>query len=110
MPSRPQSATAARRDALTERIKHFFTGSDGTYGYRRIHADLTAESTQCSPELVRQIMRREGLIACQPRPFRVTTEADADAAKDMPDPVERNFTVARPRVRFIGDTPYIHIW
>ena len=34
---RPQSATAARREALIARIQHFFEESDGTYGYRRIH-------------------------------------------------------------------------
>jgi len=56
---RPQSATAARREALTARVWHFFTASDGTYGYRRIHADLVDEGTQCSPGLVRQIMRTE---------------------------------------------------
>ena len=53
---RPQSATAARREALAARVRHFFTASDGTYGYRRIHADLAAEGVECSPELVRQIM------------------------------------------------------
>ena len=49
---RPQSATAARREALAARVRHFFTASDGTYGYRRIHADLAAEGVECSPELV----------------------------------------------------------
>lgn len=77
---RPQSATAARREALTARVEGFFAASDGTYGYRRIHADLAEEGTECSPELVRQIMRTQGLIACQPRPLRVTTDADAEAA------------------------------
>jgi len=51
--TRPQSATSARRQALLVRIRHYFEESDGTYGYRRIHADLTAEQSQCSPELVR---------------------------------------------------------
>ncbi|WP_157962624.1 IS3 family transposase, partial [Homoserinimonas sp. OAct 916] len=77
---RPQSATAARREALTARVHHFFEESEGTYGYRRVHFDLAEEGTECSAELVRQIMRDQGLIACQPRPFRVTTEADAGAA------------------------------
>ena len=108
--ARPQSATAARREALAARIRHFFTASDGTYGYRRIHADLAFEGTLCSPELVRQIMRDEGLIACQPRPFRVTTEADAKAAAGMPDLVERDFTASRAGVKFVGDITYIHTW
>ncbi|MET4097489.1 putative transposase [Arthrobacter sp. UYCu712] len=108
--TRPQSATAARRQVLTARIQHYFEESEGTSGYRRIHADLAAEQTECSPELVRQIMRRQGLVACQPRPFRITTEADAEAAAGMPDLVQRDFTADRPGVKFVGDITYIHTW
>jgi len=108
--TRPQSAAAARRETLLARIRHHFEESEGTYGYRRIHADLTAEQTQCSPELVRQLMRQEGLVACQPRPFRVTTEADAVAAANMPDLLTRDFTAERPGVKFVGDITYIHTW
>ena len=108
--TRPQSATAARRETLLARIRHYFEESEGTYGYRRIHADLTAEQTQCSPELVRQLMRQEGLVACQPRPFRVTTEADVMAAANMPDLLTRDFTADRPGVKFVGDITYIHTW
>ena len=108
--SRPTSAAAARRQALTARVRHLFTAADGTYGYRRIHADLVDEGTECSPELVRQIMRAEGLIACQPRPFRVTTEADGAAAAEMPDLLERDFTATRPGVKFVGDITCIHTW
>ncbi|TFC77118.1 IS3 family transposase, partial [Cryobacterium sp. TMS1-20-1] len=107
---RPQSATSARREALIARIQHFFEESDGTYGYRRIHADLGAEQTECSPELVRQLMRQIGLVACQPRPFRITTEADAEAAANMPDLVKRDFTADRPGAKFVGDITYIHTW
>ncbi len=106
--SRPLSVTAARRDALTARVRHFFTASNGTYGYRRVHADLTDEGTTASPELVRQIMRREGLVACQPRPFRITT--DGDDAATLPDLVNRDFTADRPGVKFVGDITYIHTW
>ena len=56
--------------------------------------------TECSPELVRQIMRQLGLVACQPRPFRVTTEADAEAAASMPDLLGRDFTADRPGIKF----------
>ncbi len=108
--SRPQSATAARREVLAVKIHGFFTASKGRYGYRRIHADLAAEGTQCSPELVRQIMRTQGLVSCQPRPFRVTTEADAEAAASMPDLVRRDFTADRPGTKFVGDITYIHTW
>ena len=108
--ARPQSATSTRREALTARIRYFFEESEGTYGYRRIHADLATEQTECSPELVRQIMRQEGLVACQPRPFRITTAADAEAAASMPNLVKRDFTADRPGVKFVGDITYIHTW
>lgn len=108
--TRPQSATAARRAVLATRIRSFFEASDGTYGYRRIHADLAAESVECSPELVRQIMRQEALVPCQPRPFRITTHADAEAAASMPDLVRRDFSADRPGVKFVGDITYLHTW
>ena len=97
----PVSATAARRTGLADRVSHFFEESEGTYGYRRIAADLAAENTECSPELVRQIMRQEGLVPCQPRPLRTTTEADAEAAASMPDLVKRDFTANRPALRLM---------
>jgi transposase InsO family protein len=105
---RPQSATAARREALTERIRHHFTASDGTYGYRRVHADLLAEGSQASPELVRHLMAAQGLVACQPKPFRVTT--DGDDSSDLPDLVQRDFSAERPGIKFVGDITYIHTW
>lgn len=55
-------------------------------------------------------MRQEALVPCQPRPFRVTTQADADAAADMPDSVRRDSTADRPGVKFIGDITYIYTW
>ena len=106
---RPQSATTARRHALSARVHHFFEDSEGTYGYRRIHADLVDEGSECSPELVRHIMRDEGLVACQPRPFRSTTDADVEALS-IPDLVKRDFTADRPGVKFVGDITYIHTW
>ena len=108
--SRPESATAARRTVLAELIRGFFTASDGTYGYRRIHADLAAAGVAGSPELVRQIMKTQGLLPCQPRPFRVTTEADPDGAAAIPDLVKRDFTADEPGVKFVGDITYIHTW
>jgi putative transposase len=37
---RPASATAERREELKLFIIRSFGDSDGTYGYRRVHADL----------------------------------------------------------------------
>lgn len=107
--SRPQSATAARHQVLADRVWHFFDESDQTYGYRRIHADLVEEDTEASAELVRQIMREQDLVPCQPRPFRVTMVADEHLAT-IPDLVNRDFTADRPGTKFVGDITYIHTW
>ncbi len=108
--SRPQSATAIRRVVLAQRIRVFFDASHGTYGYRRIHADLRDAGIECSPELVRSIMREEDLVPCQPRPFRVTTDSDPDGPPIVPDLLARDFTADRPGIKFVGDITYVHTW
>lgn len=52
--TRQQSPTSARREALTVQIHYFFVESDGTYGYRRIHADLAAEAAANMPNLLKR--------------------------------------------------------
>ncbi len=80
------------------------------YGYRRIHADLVAAGVPCSPELVRRIMRDEGLVPCRPRPFRATTESDPDSPDHIADLVQRGFTATRVGQKYVGDITYIHTW
>jgi putative transposase len=76
--SRAESATAARRKELGLIIRKAFEDSDGTYGYRRIRAELGRWGVSCGLELVRVLMRELGLEPCQPRPWRpVTTRQGA---------------------------------
>jgi len=107
---RPASATVARRNRLTLLIDAAFTGSDGTYGHRRIHAQLLRWGEQASSELVRALMRELGLVACQPRPWRHSlTTADA-APAPIPDLVRRDFTAPAPGHKMVGDITYIPTW
>jgi len=73
------------------RIVAIFEDSNDTYGYRRVHAQLAREGVEAGAELVRHIMVTAGLVACQPRPFKVTTIAgdDADAPADLLERVHR---------------------
>jgi len=107
---RPESATAQRREALKRAVTVSFEESDGTYGYRRIHADLAAQGIAGGLELVRSIMRELGLQPCQPRPWRhCLTEAD-DQAPPIPDLVNRDFTAKAPGQKMVGDITYIETW
>ena len=106
---RPQSATARRRNWLGLLIAKAFEDSDGTYGYRRVHAQLARWGEACTPELVRALMRVLGLVACQPRPWRHSL-TEAGASGPIPDLVERDFTAEAPGTKMVGDITYIPTW
>jgi putative transposase len=107
--SRPTSATAARRELLKIKIAALFASFDGTYGYRRLHAELLRGGEQVGEELVRRLMRELGLVACQPRRFKTTTIADQQPAP-IPDLVRRDFTADAPGTKLVGDITYIATW
>lgn len=106
---RPVSATAERRALLGARIAAIFEDNNDEYGYRRVHAQLIREGMEAGPELVRALMVEQGLVACQPRPYKVTTVADVD--DDAPaDLVQRDFTADVPGTKLVGDITYVPTW
>lgn len=106
---REPSARAVRRTELAVLVRYSFTRSDGTYGYRRVHAELLRWGHSVDDETVRSIMREEGLQACQPKPFRPITTIAGDAG-DLPDLLERDFTALEPGAKLVGDITYIPTW
>ncbi|GGY20017.1 transposase [Streptomyces minutiscleroticus] len=103
--SRPQSATAQRREELKLLINKAFELSDGTYGHRRVQAQLQRWGVDAGLELVRRLMRELELVPCQPRPKRIgLTQA---AAGQVPDLVGRDFTADAPGEKLVGDISYI---
>jgi len=107
---RPESATARRRQLLTLLVTKAFHYSDETYGHRRIHAQLARWDTHCGPELVRAIMREQGLVTCQPRPWRHNLTDSDPCAGPIPDLVCRDFTADAPGQKMVGDITYIPTW
>ena len=107
--NRPASATAQRRQLLKVKIQALFDASDGSCGYRRLHAELVCGGEQVGPELVRVLMRELGLVACQPRPWRTTTlrGEEHSTASDL---VGRDFTADTPGSKLVGDITYIPTW
>jgi putative transposase len=104
----PGSATAKRREGLKLLITKAFDDSDGTYGYRRVHAQLRRWDVECGDELVRDLMRELGLLPCQVRRRRsLTVQA---AAGPIPDLVGRDFTAEKPGEKMVGDITYIFTW
>jgi len=108
--NRPASANAQRRKRLAALIQAIFDESDGTYGYRRVHAALARQGDDCGPELVRDLMRELGLIPCQPRPWRPTTTQRGKGAEAVPDLVGRDFSAQAPGTKMVGDITYLPTW
>ena len=107
--SRPESATTKRQERLRRLIKAIFVDSDGTYGYRRVAAQLARQGVVAGRELVRKLMRELGLVACQPRPWRPST-TEQGAAGPIPDLVNRDFSAEKPGQKMVGDITYIPTW
>jgi len=107
--NRPASATAKRRNYLKLLIGKAFADSDGTYGYRRVHAQLARWGEHCTPELVRALLRALGLVACQPRPWRHNL-TESGPSGPIPDLVKRDFTAVAPGTKLVGDITYVPTW
>ena len=106
---RPASAWAVRRRQRGALVEVVFSDSDGTYGYRRIHAALRRLGRWCDPQTVRSIMAERGLVACQPRPKGPVTTVSSDAGT-IPDLLRRDFTAPEPGLKHVGDITYLATW
>lgn len=102
-----------RRAKVTDHVRAAFELGRGTYGARRVHAVLTrSDDPQVATaglDLVRDIMRTEGLVACQPRAYRTTTVRDEDTPP-VTDHVGRDFTAPAPGCKLVGDITYVRTW
>ncbi len=97
---RATSATQLRRQWLTGLIREVHVASRGTYGYRRIHAELTmAMNVQVSSRLVSVLMTQAGIYGL-PGPARVKRLRGVATADDL---VNRKFHRLRPNELWMTD-------
>lgn len=97
---RPTSATQLRRQWLTGLIREIHVASRGTYGYRRIHAELTmAMGIQVSSRLI-SVLMTQACIYGLPGPTRVKRLRGVVTADDL---VNRKFHRLRPNELWVTD-------
>jgi putative transposase len=101
-----ETATQERRRELAVHVTRVFAAGRGTYGCRRVAAQLNREGIRCSVGLVADLMRELGLKACQPRTYRRTT-VPGEAPVESPDLIGRDFTADQPGTRLVGDITYL---
>ena len=98
--NRPPSARALRHVWLTEQIKRAHAGSRGTYGVRRVHAELTlGHGVSVGRQAVEMLMRRASLqgISGRPRYRHLPNVATAG------DRVQRQFCRDGPNQLWVTD-------
>ena len=106
---RPASARATADAALMEQIRVIHTRSRGTYGERRVHAELAALGVHIGRKRVARLMRALGLAGVSRRKGPRTTIRDRDA-RPAPDLVDRDFTAAAPDRLWVADITYVPTW
>jgi len=98
--SRATSQTQLRRQWLTGLIREVHVASRGTYGYRRVHAELTmAMDVTVSSRLVFTLMHNAGIYGL-PGPARVKRLRGVVTAGDL---VNRKFHRVRPNELWVTD-------
>ena len=95
---------------LTEKIKQIHAASDGTYGSRRIHAELRLEhGVRVGRKRVERLMRAAGISGVAARKRQRTT-IRLPGIRVAPDLLERDFRPTNPNQTWSADITYISTW
>ncbi|MBK7464636.1 MAG: IS3 family transposase [Betaproteobacteria bacterium] len=104
--NRPQSARSKRQEALISRIREIHTSSRETYGAPRVHAELRAQGTACSRNMVAKLMSQAQIMPKAIRRFRVTTDS-RNTRDASPNLLKREFQSDRANACWVSDITYI---
>ena len=95
---------------LVEEIRRVHAESDGTYGSRRVHAELRGEGHEVNHKRIERLMRVEGIQGAYVPPKR-RRNADCalgvDGVKVWPDLVKRDFQPTAPNQLWCSDMKQI---
>jgi putative transposase len=95
---------------LSEKIKQIHANSDGTYGARRVHAELQLEhGVRVGRKRVERLMRAAGISGLLPRKRRRTT-VRLPGVRVAADLVQRDFRPTGPDQTWSADITYISTW
>jgi transposase InsO family protein len=108
---RPPSARAQKNAALVVEIRRVHADSDGTYGSRRVHAQLRQEGHEVNVKRVERLMRVEKIQGAYVPPKRRRGGGDGvlgvDGVRAWPDLVKRDFQPDAPNQLWCSDLKQI---
>ncbi|MGH2908445.1 MAG: IS3 family transposase [Solirubrobacteraceae bacterium] len=108
---RPLSGRAVANAALVVQIRQVHTDSDGTYGSRRVHAQLRCDGHAVNLKRIERLMRVEGIQGAYVSPKRRRGGEDGvlgiDGVRVWPDLVKRDFQPSGPNQLWCSDMKQI---
>lgn len=104
--TRPESDRARENKKLLGLIKQSVKNSRQTYGYRRVHADLTSSGEKCGENKILWIMRANDIRPKTRKKFRVTTNSKHQHPIHE-NHLNREFAASAPNERWTSDITYI---
>jgi putative transposase len=94
---------------LSERITQIHAKSRGTYGARRVHAELRHQGVRVGRKRVERLMRQAGVSGLVKR-RRGRTTVRVPGVRTAPDLVERDFSPTAPDRLWVADITFIRTW
>lgn len=95
--------------ALIAVMKKIYEEARGNPGVRRMRAGLAALGQLVSHKRVHRLMQAAGLRGRHPRAWKRTT-IGGDRPVPAPDRIGRDFSAARPDMKWCGDVTYVKTW
>jgi len=92
---------------LDDQVKQAFNRHKKRAGAPSLTADIRAEGFTASERTVGRSLKKQGLRCRHKRKFRHTTDSNHRYSV-APNLLNRNFTVSKPNVAWVGDITYIH--
>ena len=109
--ARPPSTRAVADVAMTERIREIHCESDGTYGSRRVHAQLRRDGVAVNKKRVERLMRVGEIVGAHVPSRRRKPGAEGilgiEGVKAWPDLVGRDFAPQAPDQLWCADMKQI---
>ncbi|MFF5161417.1 IS3 family transposase [Streptomyces sp. NPDC000348] len=100
-------AVRRREDRLlAEKIRQVHGESGGAYGSPRVTAELRVTGLRVNEKRVARVMRAFSITGIRLR-RRVRTTVPDPATTQVPDLFQRDFTVAEPGRKYMGDITYL---
>ena len=103
---RPPSERQLNDEKLVKEIKRVHKESYGTYGARRIKAQLDSDGIKCSKNKVSKLMKENNIFSKITRKFKATTYSNHNY-NIAPNLLKQDFNVEAPQKAYVRDITYI---